>query len=107
MAFEQFWQKNIDPSARFAGFSERKRPDYLTQFFGPDNLKEKSLDNYQVCDFETLKGLALSFLKAPQANEPRYPAMLDELKAIFNQYQEDGTVTLEYDTAMVYGQLSA
>ena len=104
MAFEQFWQKHIDPSARF---SERKRSDYLTQFFGADNLKEKSLDNYQVCDFEALKGLALSFLKAPQADDPRYPAMLDELKAIFNHYQADETVTLEYDTAIVYGQLSA
>ena len=104
VAFEQFWQKYIDPSARF---SERKRPDYITQFFSADNLKEKSLDNYQVCDFETLKGLVLSFLKTPQADDPRYPAMLDELKAIFNQYPEDGTVTLEYDTAILYGQLSA
>jgi ubiquinone/menaquinone biosynthesis C-methylase UbiE len=107
LAFEQFWQKYIDPSARFARFSERKRPDYLTQFFGSENIKEKSLDNYQVCDFEALKGLASSFLKAPQADDPRYPAMLDELKAIFNQFQEDGTVTLEYDTALVYGQLRA
>ena len=107
VTFEQFWQKYIDPSARFARLSERKRPDYITQFFGADNLKEKSLDNYQVCDFETLKGLALSFLKTPQADDPRYPAMLDELKAIFNQYHEDGTVTLEYDTGIWYGQLSA
>lgn len=104
VAFEQFWQKYIDPSARF---SERQRPDYITQFFGADHLKEKSLDNYQVCDFEALKGLALSFLKAPQADDPRYAAMLDELKAIFNQYHKDGTVTLEYDTAILYGQLSA
>jgi len=107
VAFEQFWQRYIDSSARFARFSERKRPTYITQFFGADHLKEKSLDNYQVCDFETLKGLALSFLKAPQADDPRYLAMLDELKAIFNQYHEDGTVTLEYDTAILYGQLSA
>jgi hypothetical protein len=38
---------------------------------------------------------------------PRYLAMLDDLKAIFSQYQENGTVTLAYDTAVVYGQLSA
>ena len=107
IAFEQFWQTYIDPAARFARLSERKRPDYLTQFFGAERLKEKSLDNYQVCDCDALKGLALSFLKAPQADDPRYPTMLDELQAIFNQYQENGTVTLEYDTAIVYGQLSA
>jgi hypothetical protein len=107
MAFEQFWQTYIDPSARFVRFGERKRPDYITQFFGADNLKKKSLDNYQVCDFEALKGLALSFLKTPQADDPRYPAMLTELKAIFDQYQAGGTVTLEYDTAISYGQLSS
>jgi ubiquinone/menaquinone biosynthesis C-methylase UbiE len=102
VAFERFWQNHIDPRARF---NERKRPDYITHFFGADNFKEKSLDNYQVCDFEALKGLALSFLKAPQADDPRYPAMLEELKAIFGQYQAAGTVTLEYDARVVYGQL--
>jgi hypothetical protein len=77
----------------------------VTQFFGVDRLKEKSLDNYQVCNFEALKGLTLSFRKAPQADDPRYPAMIADLEAIFNHYQTDGTVTLEYDAAVVYGQL--
>jgi ubiquinone/menaquinone biosynthesis C-methylase UbiE len=103
-AFEQFWQKYIDPSARF---NERKVPDYIPQFFGPANFKQKALDNYQVCDLAALQGLAQSFLKAPQADDPRYPAMLGELKAIFDQYQTAGTVTLEYDTAILYGQLTA
>ena len=107
IAFEQFWQKYIDPAARFTPFRERQRPDYLPRFFGADRIKATSLDNYQVCDFDALKGVTLSMLKAPQPEEPRYPAMLAELKAIFDQYQEGGTVTLEYDTALVYGQLAA
>ena len=41
------------------------------------------------------------------ADDPRYPTMLDELTAIFSQCQAGGTVTLEYDTKIVYGQLSA
>ena len=106
IAFEQFWQRSIDPAARFQRFSERKRPDYLAQFFGVENIKETSLDNYQVCDFDALKGVTLSTLKAPQPEDPRYPVMLAELEALFNQYQENGVVTLEYDTALVYGQLS-
>jgi ubiquinone/menaquinone biosynthesis C-methylase UbiE len=104
-AFEQFWQKYIDPRTSFS--RERKRPDYITQFFGADIVNEKSLDNYQVCDFESLKGRVASSSSAPQADDPRYPTMRDELLAIFSQYQEDGTVTLEYDTRIVYGQLSA
>jgi len=104
-AFEQFWQKYIDPRTSFS--SERKRPDYITQFFDTGNVKEQDLDNYQVCDFEALKGRVLSASRAPQADDPRYPTMLDELMTIFSQYQEDGTVTLEYDTKILYGQLSA
>jgi len=107
IAFEEFWQKYIDPAARFRRFSERQRPDYLAQFFGTENIKDTSLDNYQVCDFDALKGVTLSTLQAPQADDPRYLAMLNELMEIFNQHQEDGKVTLEYDTAIVYGQLWA
>jgi ubiquinone/menaquinone biosynthesis C-methylase UbiE len=105
IAFEQFWQKHIDPAARFERASERKRPDYITQFFGADHVRAISFDNYQVCDFEALKGVVLSFLKAPQPEDPRYPVMLDELKGLFSQHQANGAVTLEYDTAVSYGQL--
>jgi ubiquinone/menaquinone biosynthesis C-methylase UbiE len=106
MAFEGFWQKHIDPAARFKRVGEPKRSDYVIQFFGADNIKEITFDNYQICDFEALKGVALSFLKAPQPEDLRYPIMLDELKELFNQHQENGVVTLEYDTAVSYGQLS-
>lgn len=106
VAFEQFWQKHIDPAARFLRFRERKRPDYLTRFFG-DALREHCLDNYQVCDFTALRGLTLTFRNSPQPDDPRYPAMVDDLQVLFDQYQEGGTVTLEYDAAIVYGQLSA
>lgn len=106
VAFEALWKKYIDPAARFARMSERKRPEYLTQFFGVEHLREKSFDNYQVCDVHALIGLALSTLKAPKPDDARYPALLAELRALFNQYQENGTVTLEYDTAVVYGQLA-
>ena len=107
MTFEGFWQKHIDPAARFKRAGERKVSDNVIQFFGADNVKEISFDNYQVCDFEALKGVALSFLKAPQPEDPRYPIMLGELKELFNQHQENGVVTLEYDTAVSYGQLSS
>ena len=104
-AFEQFWRKYIDPRKSFD--SDRQRPDYVTRFFGRGNVTEKGLENYQVCDFETLKGRVLSSSKSPQADDPSYSAMLDELSGIFTHYQEHGTVTLEYDTRVVYGQLSA
>jgi hypothetical protein len=58
----------------------------VTHFFGADNLKDTTLDNYQVCDFDALKGVTLSMLKAPRPHEPRYPAMLADLEALFVQH---------------------
>jgi ubiquinone/menaquinone biosynthesis C-methylase UbiE len=107
IAFERWWQQHIDPVARFTRLSERKLPNYIAQFFGEGRFKQTSLDNYQVCDFDALLGVALSTLKAPQAHDPRYLPMRDDLQAIFSQHQSGGTVTLEYDAALIYGQLSA
>jgi SAM-dependent methyltransferase len=106
LAFEQLWKAYIDPAARFVRFGERSRPAYLARFFGADKLREHCLDNAQVCDMEALQGLARSFLKSPQPGDPRYPTMLADLAALFQTHQVDGLVTLHYDTAIVYGQLS-
>ena len=105
-AFEQFWQQHVDPAARFPPASERKRPEYLNRFFGAGRLQEAVLDNAQVCNLAALQGLVASFLKAPQPDDPRYPALLADLTTLFDCYQHNGAVTLEYDTAIAYGRLS-
>src|SRR5262245_58640297 len=69
VAFAQFWQKYID-SRELLG-AERKRPDYITEFFNPGHIEEQGLDNYQVCDFEALRGRILSASRAPDAGDPR------------------------------------
>lgn len=102
-AFEQFWQKYVNPKEKFG---EQQRPDYVTQFFGADRIKEENLDNYQVCDFEAVKGRVLSASSAPPPDDPRHAAMLDELAAIFGQHVQGESVTLHYDTRVEYGQLS-
>jgi len=103
-AFEQFWQTHIDPAARF---TKRVRPGYLDQFFGAGALNEHRLGNEQVCVLEALKGLTATFRKARRPDDAGYAAMLADLEALFDQHQTNGTVTLAYDTASVYGQLTA
>lgn len=104
-AFEQFWKRHIDPDARFIGMRDRAVPAYIPEFFGPGGFKQTLIETAQVCDLAALTGLALSTLKAPQPDDPRYPAMAAELEALFNEFNQDGTVTLHYDTATIYGQL--
>lgn len=106
MAFEQFWQTHLDPAARFIPFQERKLPGYVGQFFGANHFQQTSFDNTQMCDYDALQGLCLSTLKAPQEDDPHYRLMLADLKMLFDQHQENGMVTLEYDTAVIFGQLN-
>lgn len=73
-------------------------------FGGPYQVAR--FDNVQVFDYEGLKGRLLSSSYAPEAGDPRHEAMLEGLRRIFDQYQQDGMVSVEYDTRMFYGRLA-
>lgn len=103
-AFDKIWRTYIETNT--ASAEESKIPDYITNFFPANQLKIKNLDNYQFCDFATLKGRVLSSSYSPDETDARYPALIEELQAIFDRFQEQGKVTLEYDTRIIYGQLS-
>jgi len=77
----------------------------VESFFGRSRFKTKTLQNLQQLDFEGLKGRLLSSSYIPEAGHPRYERMLEALESIFHSHQVNGTVTLEYDTTLYYGQL--
>jgi len=78
----------------------------LERFFAPNGYRRATFENRQMFDYEGLKGRLLSSSYAPEAGQPGHDAMLDELRALFDRYQEDGTVAFEYDTSMYYGRIS-
>jgi ubiquinone/menaquinone biosynthesis C-methylase UbiE len=102
LAFEKFWQTYLDPNKKFG---RGQRPDYITNFFGEEYLKEASLENPQVCDYETFRGRILSSSYSPRVDDPRYPLMLAEIKDIFDEYKVDEKVTIAYETRIIYGHL--
>ena len=75
------------------------------EFFGQGNYKEKSFYNYQDVDFNGLKGRVLSSSYMPNEGHTDFDFMISCLKKIFIRYQEKGTVRLDYDTRIYYGQL--
>ena len=58
-------------------------------------------------DFEGLKGRLLSSSYAPEPDHPNFEPMLADLRRLFDAHQVDGVVTIEYDTEVFYGQLTA
>jgi SAM-dependent methyltransferase len=75
-----------------------------TFFGGPYQVAH--YDNGQVFDYDGLKGRLLSSSYAPDPGDPQYEPMLAELRRIFDAFQKDGTVTMDYNTQVFYGRLA-
>ena len=110
-ALQGFWE-----TKRFWKPSEQKaqagrlnpalaRQWFLAPFFGPGAYAEKVYANPLVCDFEGLKGRILSNKPALEPADPGFTAMIKGLEEMFQAHQQNGTVTIDHDAWVVYGQL--
>ena len=86
------------------------RPEFddanVRSFFGSQGCKLAVHYNEQRFDFAGLRGRLLSSSYAPEVGHPNHAPMLADLQALFEQYQQQGQVTFEYDTKVYYGPLS-
>ncbi|MFN7117225.1 MAG: class I SAM-dependent methyltransferase [Saprospiraceae bacterium] len=74
-------------------------------FFGNNNWQQIIFENSQVFDFEGLWGRYLSCSYALPENHTQFADAKAALRVIFDEHQENETVTLWYDTALYYGKL--
>lgn len=77
----------------------------IRTLFGASEVRTKTFDNEQVVDFDGLKGRLMSASYAPVPGHPNHEPMMRELAALFERYQRDGRVVVEYDTKVFYGRL--
>ena len=75
----------------------------LRSFLG--DYRAVKLDNSQELDYEGLVGRLLSSSYAPLRGEPLFDEMIAKVSDLFNRYQVDGVVTLDYVTEVYAGQL--
>lgn len=78
--------------------------DDIAAFFAPAAMELKVFNNQQVFDFEGLKGRLLSSSYMPLQGEPGYEVMIADLKELFDKYQQEGTITITYDTRLYAGR---
>lgn len=74
----------------------------LAQFFSGPHVTH-TFANAQHFDLEGLKGRLLSCSYAPGAGDPRHEPMLEELRRMFDEHQQDGQVSFTYDTKVHVG----
>jgi ubiquinone/menaquinone biosynthesis C-methylase UbiE len=79
--------------------------DNIEEFFAPTPFEQRVFNMRQDFDYSQLEGRLLSSSYAPMQEHPKYGAMLQELKRLFNAYQKSGQVGMEYRTRMYYARL--
>jgi len=78
----------------------------LSAFYYPNAMRSASFANSQQLTLEGVMGRILSCSYIPQPGEPRYEEMRCEAESLFAANQVDGSVRMEYDCVVCYGQLS-
>jgi SAM-dependent methyltransferase len=83
---------------------DRRDPGDLARFFGGP-YERRVLRNEQIFDADSLAGRLRSSSYVPAAGQPGYDAMMQRLRAIFDQHGTGGTVSMPYDLEVFTGQL--
>jgi len=78
----------------------------VAEFFAPNPLHTKSIKNSQHFDWEGLQGRVLSTSYCPSIDDPKYHAMMQQLRVIYDRYQQHGFVEFLYQTKLYYGHIS-
>ena len=84
-------------------YGEVKRRDAAAaHFLGEIPCTKRVLANHQELDFEALQGRLVSSSYIPQPGESSYDPMIADLRRLFDSYQQNGRVRMEYDTKMYF-----
>jgi len=79
--------------------------DNIGAFYDPEPFELRVFENKQVFNFEELKGRLLSSSYMPTKDNVGYEPMINDLRRLFNKYQQDELITINYDTKVYVGRL--
>ena len=77
----------------------------IDRFYGR-SVPRHTMPNVQKLDYEGLKGRLLSSSYVPATAHPQHGAMLQALRRLFEEHQQNGTVSFEYETEVYTGRLA-
>jgi SAM-dependent methyltransferase len=74
-------------------------------FYGHSNWRLERIPNRQSLNEEGLRGRIESSSWSPLPGWDGYDSMLQEITQLFRKYEQDGRVTIEYETHIYHGRL--
>lgn len=78
--------------------------EYIAAFYAPASFQLKIFENYQVFDFDGLKGRLLSSSYVPARNEAGFEDMIIDLKSLFDRFRENDLIRINYATKVYCGR---
>ena len=66
---------------------------------------QRDLPNHQILDWDSLRGRLRSSSFTPTESHPDHAPMMDELRKLFDAYQQNGQVRMDYFTRIYYGHV--
>jgi SAM-dependent methyltransferase len=84
----------------------RASVENLERFFGHSEIRKATIPNSQVLERDNFIERAISASYMPNETHPRYRAMVEAARRIFDENRAGGHVVLEYDTNIYYAQMS-
>jgi SAM-dependent methyltransferase len=76
---------------------------YIRSFLS--TFAQRDLPNHQLLDWDGLSGRLRSSSFTPTEGHPNFAPMMQELRKIFDAYQQNGQVRMDYFTRVYYGHL--
>jgi SAM-dependent methyltransferase len=70
-------------------------------------FSQRDLPNHQILDWDSLRGRLRSSSFSPTEGHPNYAPMMEELRKLFDTYQQNGQVRMDYFTRVYYGHVRA
>lgn len=106
-AFEQQYDQLIIKHARDYVKVDHRNIDAerIAAFFTPAAMHLEIFQNKQVFDFEGLKGRLMSSSYMPTKDDAGFEAMITDLQALFDKFEQGGVITINYDTKVYSGRL--
>jgi SAM-dependent methyltransferase len=77
----------------------------IRDFFDAGTFQSRDLPNQQILDWDGLGGRLRSSSYAPTEDRESYTPMMAELQRIFDAYQQNGSVRMEYFARVYFGKL--
>lgn len=101
-----------DTEAVFSHYTEditsvekQKDADKVEEFFSPNQVSHKDFPHSQTFNWEEFLGRVRSSSYYPSADDEKYNSMTAKMKAVFEKYEQDGTVEFRYKTEVYRGNL--